>query len=277
MTKKASGFVILFFFLLFLCPALLTCLRERSQVSGLTGTTNESGAFRRQQLGEQVLDALCAGKVRAEELPALLASTMLQGKFSPTRLSDQRELYEKYKEEEFSLLVESYAAIWQDLEVFPLSGETVSYADSWMARRDYGGERRHEGCDLLIEGAQPGEYPVFSMTDGVVEKVGWLPLGGYRLGIRSPPGGYFYYAHLSQYWTDYRPGDEIQAGEVIGFMGDSGYGEEGTAGKFPVHLHLGIYIRTGNREEVSVNPYWVLRFTEKTRRRVDLSASICYT
>ena len=67
------------------------------------------------------------------------------------------------------------------------------------------------------------------------------------------------------------PGDEIQAGEVIGFMGDSGYGEEGTAGKFPVHLHLGIYIRTGNREEVSVNPYRVLRFTEKTRRRVDLS------
>lgn len=38
-----------------------------------------------------------------------------------------------------------------------------------------------------------------------------------------------------------KEGDQVQAGEMLGFMGDSGYGEEGTTGQFPVHLHLGIY------------------------------------
>ena len=46
-------------------------------------------------------------------------------------------------------------------------------------------------------------------------------------------------------------------------MGDTGYGEEGTRGKFAVHLHLGIYIRTEEYEELSVNPYWVLRWAEE--------------
>ena len=47
--------------------------------------------------------------------------------------------------------------------------------------------------------SQSGFYPVISMTDGKIEKIGWLSLGGYRIGIRSPHGGYFYYAHLASY------------------------------------------------------------------------------
>lgn len=46
--------------------------------------------------------------------------------------------------------------------------------------------------------------------------------------------------------------------------GDSGYGEEGTTGEFPVHLHLGIYLKEGT-EEISVNPYPVLRYAENAR------------
>ena len=48
---------------------------------------------------------------------------------------------------------------------------------------------------------------------------------------------------------------------------DSGYGEPGTTGQFPVHLHLGIYIRTEHHDELSVNPYWILRYLEKYRTR----------
>jgi len=33
-------------------------------------------------------------------------------------------------------------------------------------------------------------------------------------------------------------------------------------GMFDVHLHLGIYIRTEQSQEQSVNPYWVLRYAE---------------
>ena len=49
-------------------------------------------------------------------------------------------------------------------------------------------------------------------------------------------------------------------------MGDTGYGKtEGTIGNFDVHLHLGIYIRTDHLEEMSVNPYWILRYLEKRK------------
>ena len=82
-----------------------------------------------------------------------------------------------------------------------------------------------------------------------MEKIGWLPLGGYRIGIRSPGGGYFYYAHLSSYAEDFSEGDKVKAGEILGFLGDTGYGEEGTRGKFPPHLHLGIYISAKENEE----------------------------
>ena len=132
------------------------------------------------------------------------------------------------------------------------------------ASRTYGGQRTHEGTDLFGSKNISGYYPVVSVTAGVVEKVGWLPLGGWRVGIRSPSGGYFYYAHLDSYSRDFQQGDSIQAGELLGLMGDTGYGPEGTRGKFPVHLHFGIYIRTSNRREISVNPYAVLRYLENT-------------
>lgn len=59
-------------------------------------------------------------------------------------------------------------------------------------------------------------------------------------------------------------GEEIEAGDLIGYMGDSGYGDEGTTGKFPVHLHLGIYLEEPD-EEISINPYWILRYVEDSK------------
>ena len=151
--------------------------------------------------------------------------------------------------------------IWDDLKYFPVSTK-VTYEDSWMFERNYGGKRGHEGTDLMPPENKSGSYPVFSMTDGVIEKIGWLEKGGYRMGIRSPHGGYFYYAHLSGYAEDFQEGEAIQAGDMIGFMGDTGYGTEGTRGRFDVHLHLGIYVRTKEKPEVSVNPYWILKSLE---------------
>lgn len=83
-----------------------------------------------------------------------------------------------------------------------------------------------------------GLYPVISISDGMITNLGWLEKGGYRIGITSPSGVYYYYAHLESY-AEIKEGDQVQAGEMLGFMGDSGYGEEGTTGQFPVHLHLG--------------------------------------
>jgi murein DD-endopeptidase MepM/ murein hydrolase activator NlpD len=109
-----------------------------------------------------------------------------------------------------------------------------------------------------------GYYPIISITDGTIEKIGWLEQGGYRIGIRSPSGGYFYYAHLYSYAPELKEGDQVIAGQLLGFMGDSGYGSEGTIGMFDVHLHLGIYVETGTGE-MSVNPYYILKMLEDNR------------
>ena len=94
-----------------------------------------------------------------------------------------------------------------------------------------------------------------------MENIGWLPKGGYRVGIRSDNGGYFYYAHLSCY-SNIKKGAVVKAGTLLGYMGNTGYGSIGTEGKFDVHLHFGIYIKTDNYEELSVNPYYILKYLE---------------
>ena len=104
----------------------------------------------------------------------------------------------------------------------------------------------------------PGLYPVVSMTGWVVsaKRLAWKREDD-RIGITAPSGAYFYYAHLDSYGS-YQEGDEVKAGDIIGFMGNTGYGPEGTKGMFATHLHLGIYLYPDG-EETSYNPYWILR------------------
>ena len=66
--------------------------------------------------------------------------------------------------------------------------------------------------------------------------------------------GIFYYAHLASYEKYFQTGEAVEAGQILGFMGDTGYGEEGMSGKFPVHLHLGIYINPQGKEELTCKP-----------------------
>ncbi|MCH5252462.1 MAG: M23 family metallopeptidase [Lachnospiraceae bacterium] len=162
--------------------------------------------------------------------------------------------------------VQALKAMLEDVRVFPVgedvdSGGTIQFEDSWGGVRSYGGDRRHEGTDLIPSRKERGYFAIVSVSDGIVEKKGWLNLGGYRLGIRSEHGGYYYYAHLDHYANGIEEGKKIQAGELIGYMGDSGYGEEGTVGKFEVHLHFGIYLDL-NGKEISVNPYPILKYLE---------------
>lgn len=160
-----------------------------------------------------------------------------------------------------------YYNIMNDIRCFPVSYDTagkvgVSYDNSWGVPRSYGGDRTHEGTDIMADNNERGYFPVVSMTDGRIEKLGWLELGGYRVGIRSSSGAYYYYAHLDSYAEGLEEGMEITAGSVIGMMGDSGYGKEGTKGQFDVHLHLGIYY---GDDEISFNPYYILKLIDGFR------------
>lgn len=186
------------------------------------------------------------------------------------------EHYPKEVEEQVSYL----AAIWSDIVYFPVAKSVYNdiakddnsadndlvFEDSWMQSRTYGGDRGHEGCDIMASENRRGVYPIVSVSDGVVEKMGWLPQGGYRLGIRSEHGAYFYYAHLSDYAEGLSVGDAVSAGELLAFMGDTGYSSvEGTTGNFAVHLHFGIYLNDGNGQEFAVNSYSVLKYLEDRR------------
>ncbi len=145
--------------------------------------------------------------------------------------------------------------ISNEMIYFPvlMSGKSaVYYEDSFYDERMNG---KHEGCDIMYNNNKAGELPVVSSTNGIITNLGWLFLGGYRVGITSPGGIYYYYAHLDSYSESLFVGKEIKAGEFLGFMGDTGNGEEGTRGKFPVHLHFGIYIQNEDNNEICVNPY----------------------
>lgn len=151
---------------------------------------------------------------------------------------------------------------------FPIAVEgnidkSLYYYDTYGGKRTYGGERSHEGCDVMTKNNIRGEFPVVSVCDGIVEKIGWLELGGYRVGIRDESGVYYYYAHLYRYEDGITEGMTVHAGQVIGYIGDTGYSKvEGTTGNFDVHLHFGIYMTDNKGVEYTVNPYFLLKKLE---------------
>ncbi|MDO4273291.1 MAG: M23 family metallopeptidase [Eubacteriales bacterium] len=254
-------------FLMVSVTALQMLIQERSEASVLKADSCEQSGFRRQQLKPGLYEKILSLSEGKGNFADILTSTMLQGKFTPDTVSCENEPYLKYKREEYYLLRSRYEAVWSDLVYFPIPSQDIFFEDSFGEPREYGGKRVHEGTDLFGTTEESGYYPILSMTDGVVEKKGWLPLGGYRIGIRSPHGGYFYYAHLSDYEKEFSIGEEVKAGDILGYMGNTGYGPEGTMGQFPVHLHLGIYIKTPHHEELSVDPYWILRAVRKNIRK----------
>ena len=122
----------------------------------------------------------------------------------------------------------------------PLPG--VRFADTWGAARSQG--RSHEGVDIFA----PRDTPIRATTEGTVLNVGPNGLGGRTVMILGPGGARHYYAHLNRY-PDFQRGAWVKAGDVVGYVGDSG-NAKGT----PTHLHYGIYQSGG-----AVNPYPLLK------------------
>lgn len=171
--------------------------------------------------------------------------------------------------DEFTMYMELFDSIFEELQCFPVVKESsmneypVEFDNSWGAERTYGGKRTHEGCDLMAIDQERGTLKVCSMTHGKVRSIGWLDQGGWRIGIESDSGVYYYYAHLDSYEKAFEKGERVVAGQILGRMGDSGYGKEpGTKGNFPVHLHVGIYVKDFDGKERAINPYWYLKQLE---------------
>lgn len=149
---------------------------------------------------------------------------------------------------------------------FPLSmNYHYSYQNTWGDRRGFGGLRIHEGTDVFADYGTP----VQSTTYGVIELKGWNLYGGWRIGIRDINNVYHYFAHLHSYNDDVKVGDVVQPGDLLGTVGSSGYGPPGTSGKFPPHLHYGMYQDNGYNEW-SFDPYpFLKRWERMTEQHTD--------
>ena len=142
---------------------------------------------------------------------------------------------------------------------FPIPVQyNYSYHNTWGDARGWGGRRIHEGTDIFADYGTPVRATRF----GVIEVMGWNMYGGWRVGIRDLENVYHYYAHLSSFNKKFKIGDIVEPGNVIGYVGSSGYGKPGTSGKFPPHLHYGMY-RDNGKTEWSFDPYPYLKRWER--------------
>ena len=113
--------------------------------------------------------------------------------------------------------------------VFPVYGP-VQFADTFGAAR--ADVSWHHGDDIFA----PLGSPILAVADGTVFSVGWNRIGGNRLWLRDREGNYFYYAHLAAFSTLAVEGASVHAGDVLGFVGNTG-----DAAGTPYHLHFEIH------------------------------------
>jgi len=130
--------------------------------------------------------------------------------------------------------------------------------DDFGTSRSYGFRRQHLGHDLM---GQVGT-PVMAVESGYVEAIGWNQYGGWRLGIRSfDQKRYYYYAHLRQnypYHKTLQEGSIVQAGDVIGYLGRTGYSRtENTNNIDDPHLHFGLQLIFDESQKEGNNEIWI--------------------
>lgn len=224
-------------------------------------------------------------KFRQKDLAA--AATSLQDGAAAAEITENPKLYAYYFEAYCAVLggflgeysIKDDSDTWTKqygLKVFsPIAaGFGFNHYDDFGAGRSYGFRRRHLGHDLFGSIGTP----IIAVESGIVEVMGWNQYGGWRIGIRSFDGlRYHYYAHLRQnrpFHENLKEGDIVKAGDVIGYMGHTGYSaNENVNGIKEVHLHYGMQIifDPSQKEcdnEIWIDVYGITRLLQKNRSAV---------
>ena len=208
----------------------------------------------------------------------------LKGDKSPEELLGNLYQYYGYYHEAYSAvlggLVGSYA-IEKDGQWIPsyglkafspiASGYGYSHCDDFGVGRSFGFKRKHLGHDMMGSLGTP----VVAVEGGIVEVMGWNRYGGWRIGIRSfDSRRYYYYAHLQKdmpFAPGLQEGDVVHAGDLIGFMGRTGYSDRENVNNIEtVHLHFGLELvfdesRKECDSEIWVNVYPLVRLLSAHR------------
>lgn len=149
-----------------------------------------------------------------------------------------------------------------------------SHYDDFGTPRSYGYKRVHLGNDLMGSIGTP----IIAVESGIVEACGWNQYGGWRIGIRSFDGKrYYYYAHLRKdhpYSKDIAEGNIVSAGDVIGYLGMTGYSSKENVNNINVpHLHFGIQLIFDESQKEGINQIWIdvyniINFLKKNKSEV---------
>lgn len=138
------------------------------------------------------------------------------------------------------------------------AGYGYSHCSDFGNSRSFGFARKHLGNDLM--GSQG--TPIVAVEGGVVEAMGWNRYGGWRIGIRSfDSKRYYYYAHLQKdhpFAENLQEGDIVQAGDLIGFMGRTGYSDKENVNNIEtVHLHFGMELIFDESQKECNSEIWI--------------------
>ncbi len=227
----------------------------------------------------------------AEEI-ARTAKKLMEKETTMAELTKDMEYYSYYLEAYQAVLggyvgeyeiqrpMEDGSVKWQKcygLKAFSPVAKGFEYSDydDFGASRSYGYARPHLGHDMM---GQTGT-PIIAIESGYVEAIGWNQYGGWRLGIRSFDGKrYYYYAHLRQnfpYCKDLEEGSVVTAGQVIGYMGHTGYSKKENVNNIDVtHLHWGLQLIFDESQKEGSNEIWIdcyslTRFLYKNRSETE--------
>lgn len=198
------------------------------------------------------------------------AEKLQDGTTTIEKLTEDMEYYDYYLEAytavldgmvgEFSLMEEGSWHRYYGLKAFsPIAaGFDYSHYDDFGSSRSYGYRRPHLGHDMM---GMIGT-PIIAVESGYVEALGWNQYGGWRIGIRSFDGKrYYYYAHLRQnypYAEGLKEGSVVTAGDVIGYMGHTGYSAKENVNNIEtVHLHWGLQLIFDESQKESDNEIWI--------------------
>ena len=127
--------------------------------------------------------------------------------------------------------------------VFPVQ-PPFSFVDTFGAPRMFGTKYAHfhEGTDIFA----PQGTPLRAVARGVIARKGQAVLGGNKLWLVAADGTQYYYAHLSAFVEGVDEGTVVEAGQIIGFVGNTG-----NATATPAHLHFEIHPNGGP----AMNPF----------------------
>lgn len=152
-----------------------------------------------------------------------------------------------------------------------------SHYDDFGNSRSYGFKRTHLGNDLMGSIGTP----IIAVESGIIENLGWNQYGGWRIGIRSfDTKRYYYYAHLRKnhpYNKDLEVGTVVKAGDVIGYLGMTGYSIKENVNNINIpHLHFGMQLifdesQVDSPNEIWIDVYQIIEFLKKNRSEVYMS------